>query len=58
MDALSSLYPKLSVGGYVIVDDYVVDFCKKAVHDYRAQFGIKDEIRDIDGLGVFWQRTA
>ncbi len=58
MDALSNLYPKLSVGGYVIVDDYAVDFCKKAVQDYRTQHGIQDEIKDIDNLGVFWQRTA
>jgi hypothetical protein len=58
MDGLSNLYPKLSVGGYVIVDDYnVIAGCKKAIHDYRNSKRIEDPIRDIDGSGVFWQRT-
>jgi hypothetical protein len=58
MDGLSNLYPKLSVGGYVIVDDYnVIAGCKKAIHDYRDSNRIEDPIRDIDGSGVFWQRT-
>ena len=36
MDALEALYPKLSPGGFCIVDDYlVIDVCKQAVHDYR-----------------------
>lgn len=58
MDALVNLYPKLSVGGYLIVDDYgVVPACKTAIHDFRKTHGITSEIRDIDGSGVFWQRT-
>ncbi|QJR11708.1 8-demethyl-8-(2,3-dimethoxy-alpha-L-rhamnosyl)-tetracenomycin-C 4'-O-methyltransferase [Usitatibacter rugosus] len=45
MVVLKNLYPKLSVGGYVIVDDYaVVPACKQAVHDYRAEAGIKEPI--------------
>jgi hypothetical protein len=34
---LSALYPRLSVGGYVIVDDYYLDTCRAAITDYRAQ---------------------
>ena len=35
--ALESLYDRLSVGGYVIVDDFgSVDGCRQAVHDFRA----------------------
>lgn len=57
MDALVALYPKLSVGGYLIVDDYgCVPGCKKAVEDYRKKHGICDVIQPIDGFGVFWQR--
>lgn len=56
MDGLVSLYPKLSVGGYVIIDDYVLKGCQQAVHDFRAKFGITDEIVDIDGTGAYWQR--
>jgi hypothetical protein len=59
MDALVTIYPKLSVGGYLIVDDYgAVLGCKKAIHDYRDKHGIKDEIKDIDGVGVFWKKSA
>lgn len=58
-DALEHLYPKLSPGGFVIVDDYgAVPACRNAVEDYRARHGITDAIRDIDGTGVFWQMAA
>lgn len=57
MDALKHLYPKLSKGGFLIVDDYgVIPACKKAVHDYRHQHGITEQIIDIDGSGHFWQK--
>lgn len=57
MDALSALYPKLSVGGYAIIDDYgVIPACKQAVEDYRAEHGITEPIHDIDQTGVYWQR--
>jgi O-methyltransferase len=54
--ALQSLYPKVSSGGFVIVDDYCIESCAKAVEDYRAANGITDEIHPIDGTGVFWRR--
>jgi hypothetical protein len=58
MDGLENLYPKLSVGGYLIVDDYgCVPACRQAVLDYREAHGITDEIRSVDWTGVFWQRT-
>lgn len=58
IQAFEALYPKLSVGGYVIVDDYgAVAACSQATHDFRTANGIKDELRVIDETGVFWQRT-
>jgi hypothetical protein len=57
-DALRSLYPKLSVGGFVIVDDYKIPSCRQAIHDYRQERGIDDEIVRIDGESVFWRRGA
>jgi len=57
IDGLNNLYPKLSVGGYIIIDDYVLKNCRNAVHDYRKAHGITDEILDIDGIGAYWQRT-
>lgn len=59
MDALTSLYPKLSVGGYLIVDDYgAVPACRQAVHDYREANGIEEEIHSIDWTGVYWRRAT
>lgn len=58
MDALVNLYPKLSAGGYLIVDDYgALPMCRQAVHDYRTAHGISEEIRPIDWSGVFWRRA-
>lgn len=58
MDALASLYDKVSPGGFIIVDDYgAVTGCQKAIHDFRAARGIADPIQPIDGYGVFWQKT-
>jgi hypothetical protein len=58
MDSLVNLYPKLSIGGYVIVDDYgCYPACNKAVLDYRKANGINDEIKKIDWTGVFWRKT-
>lgn len=57
MDVLVNLYPKVSIGGYVIVDDYCLPSCKRAVHDYREQHKIQDAIQPIDGIGVYWQRS-
>ncbi len=57
MDALVPMYPKLSSGGYLIVDDYGdIPACRQAVHDYRSQHGIVEEIIAIDASGAFWQK--
>jgi O-methyltransferase len=59
MEALESLYPKLSKGGYVIIDDYgAMASCRKAVSDFRGSNGIKDEIIEIDWTGAYWRRSA
>lgn len=56
MDAFVNLYPNLSPGGYVIIDDYNLEGCRRAVHDYRDANGIKDEIKFTDGCEVYWRR--
>ena len=57
MDALCSLYPKLSPNGYIIIDDYhVVPECKKAVNDYCREQGITPDIVEIDGVGIYWRK--
>jgi O-methyltransferase len=58
MEGLVHLYPKLSPGGYVIVDDYgYVESCRQAVSDFRARHGVVDQIQEIDWSGIYWQRT-
>lgn len=57
MDSLTYLYPKLSLCGYIIIDDYFAPACRKAVEDYRNKNGITDKIHTIDWSGVFWKKT-
>jgi O-methyltransferase len=55
MQSLEYLYPKVSVGGYVIIDDYgALPPAKRAVEDYRKSNGITEEIVRIDWTGVYW----
>lgn len=59
MDALKALYPKLSVGGYCIIDDFgAIPQCEKAVHDYRKEHGITGEIVEIDWSGRYWRKSS
>ncbi|MGD0462313.1 MAG: TylF/MycF family methyltransferase [Tepidisphaeraceae bacterium] len=59
MDGLVSLYPKLAVGGYLIIDDYgAISSCKQAVHDYRDQHGITEPLQTIDWSGVYWRKQG
>ena len=55
MDALTSLYPKVSPGGFVIIDDYALASCRLAVDEFRAARTITAELRAIDWTGVWWQ---
>ena len=57
IQALDALYPRLSPGGFCVVDDYqAVKACEQAVTDYRAKHRISAEIVDIDGTGVLWRK--
>lgn len=59
-DALTYLYDKVSVGGYVIIDDYGEDswtYCRKAVDEFRAERGITDPLVRVDKPCSFWRKT-
>lgn len=56
IEALENLYPKLTSGGFVIVDDYAAEPCKQAVHDYREKMRITDTIVPVDNWSVYWRR--
>lgn len=59
MDGLKALYHKVVPGGYVIVDDYyAVKGCREAVHHFlKSDFPNETpQIKEIDGVGVYWLR--
>jgi O-methyltransferase len=59
MDPLESLYPKLSNGGFLIIDDYyALPACQSAVTDYRARHGINTEIVKVDWAGAYWRKDG
>jgi hypothetical protein len=58
MDALRALYPRVSVGGFVIVDDYWLPQCRAAVDEYRAEHGITDPLVPVDRAIAYWRRSA
>lgn len=58
IQALDSLYPNLSSGGWAIIDDYhAFEACRMAVDDYRARHGISEEMIRIDDERVMWRRV-
>lgn len=58
MDALKNLYPRLSPGGFTIVDDYHIRACQEAVHEYRDRHGITEPLQQIDQYSVYWRRAG
>jgi O-methyltransferase len=59
MDSLLNLYPKLSVGGYAIIDDYGgIESCRKAVEDFRTSQKIEEPVIPIDSSGVYWKKLS
>ncbi|MBU4566133.1 MAG: TylF/MycF family methyltransferase [Desulfarculus sp.] len=56
MDALGNLYPKLSPGGFCIIDDYALAGCRAAVDDFRASEGISEQMQAVDWTGVYWRK--
>ncbi len=57
MDALTNLYPKLSKGGFCIIDDYALHGCRKAVDDFRVQNDIQEEMKIVDWTGIYWRKA-
>jgi cephalosporin hydroxylase len=53
---LDELYDKVSVGGWVVVDDYLDPACNKAVDEFRAARGIDEDIERIDWSGAAWKK--
>jgi hypothetical protein len=55
--SLEALYHKVSVGGFVIIDDYgYIESCRQAVHDFLDKNSLKPYIQKIDWTGVYWRK--
>ena len=58
-DAIGALYPKLTPGGFCIIDDYgTFDQCKRAVDEYREAFRITEPIVAVDDRCVYWRKDG
>lgn len=56
-DALEALYPKVSPGGYVIVDDYdFTEECRAAVHDYLDSISEDVQLHPPDTEAAYWRK--
>ncbi|MEQ1785434.1 MAG: CmcI family methyltransferase [Acidimicrobiales bacterium] len=55
--ALASLYPRVSVGGFVIVDDHSDPATARAVAAFRAEHGITTPLEAVDGSAVSWRKA-
>lgn len=51
--SLEHLYPRLSDGGVLIIDDWHLVGCQTAVMNYRARNGVTDDIWTCDG-NAYW----
>jgi hypothetical protein len=58
MDTLKPLYDKVTKGGFIVIDDYGLPACRRAVEDYRKENNINDKITEIDKTAVFWRKSS
>jgi O-methyltransferase len=57
--ALDALYPGLSAGGHLIIDDYyMLPECRRAVDEYRREHGVSEPLEPIDWNSVGWRRNS
>jgi|GEM_PF-349681 len=55
---LEQLYPKISLGGYIVIDNYYCyEECQRAVTEFLTQYNIQPLIKPIQGGNgaIYWQ---
>lgn len=59
-DILYNLYNKVAIGGFVIVDDYEISDCKRAIDHFRELHEIRDPLIEVDphSKAVYWRKSA
>ena len=59
IQVLEGFYPRLSPGGFCIIDDYgAMLSCRAAVEDFRRERGVGEPLVNIDGKGVLWEKVG
>lgn len=58
MDVLENTYDKLNKGGFLIIDDYKLTGCKKAINEFRSYRNLSQKIITVDKHAgvVFWRK--
>jgi hypothetical protein len=56
-DVLDALYDKVALGGFVIVDDYCILPCRRAVDSFRNERAITEPLRRVDSEAVYWRKA-
>jgi Macrocin-O-methyltransferase (TylF) len=61
---LANLHPKVSDGGFVIIDDWNLISCQHAVRQFRAEHGITSELQPVPGCehdgapqAMYWRKS-
>ncbi len=57
-DALESLYDKVTLGGFVVLDDYASDEAKLVIDEFRGRRRIADPLERVDWVGAAWRKTG
>ena len=57
METLNAMFSKVSKGGFIIVDDYILPATRAAVEDFRSANNISDCIIPVDGSAIYWRRS-
>ena len=55
MDILFNLYEFVPVGGFIIIDDWGVEPCEKAVNQFRNMHNIRSKIVPFRGISMYWR---
>lgn len=57
--ALEAMYPKVSEGGYIIIDDYQnLPATRKAVDDFAESNGLRLDLHKVDWCAAYWKKDS
>lgn len=56
LDSIFNLYEFLSVGGYVIIDDWNIPECNEAINEFLRTHSLVPNIVRIDKSAVYWKK--